>query len=304
MSGGFPPPPNSPLVDAGWLRAHRGHPDLIVLDARVNTQAAHGGGVAYTSGRTSFEIDGHIPGARFADLCAEFSDPAGRFPFTRPKVGELQQVTQHLGIHRHSVIVVYDSLSGAWAARAWWVLRAYGHIRVWVLDGGLAAWRAAGGPLEWGAAAIPARGDFKPVALDGFFVDTPEVLEALEHRGEIRLVCATRHTEFTGEGSNEVRRGHIPGSFNSPYRDLLDDTGRMQWDRVHREALRLGLDREGAAILYCGGGINAAGVALSLVAAGYPSPRIYDGSLNEWKADPRLPLELGPERPARDPPTG
>ena len=303
MSGGFQLP-NSPLVDADWLRAHQGHPDLVVLDARVNAQAAHGAGAAYSSGRASFETDGHIPGARFADLCSGFSDPTGHFPFTRPKAGGLRQVVQHLGIHRHSVIVVYDSLSGAWAARAWWVLRAYGHPRVLVLDGGLAAWRAAGGALEFGAAAIPAQGDFVPVALEGFFVDTPAVLEALERRGETRLVCATRRTEFTGEGSDEARRGHIPGSFNSPYRDLLDDTGRMQWDRVHREALRLGLDRKGAVILYCGGGVNAAGVALGLVAAGYPSPRIYDGSLNEWKANPRLPLELGPERPAGDRPTG
>ena len=292
MSGALAAP-SSPLVDVDWLQSQQRRPELVVLDARVDAQA-QGADTVYSSGRTSFEADGHIPGARFVDLFAEFSDPAARFPFTRPQAGPFQAVLQRLGIRSHSVIVVYDSSSSAWAARAWWLLRAYGHPQVRVLNGGLAAWIAAGGALEQGAAAVPSQGDFVPVPLAGFFVDTPEVLAALATPAEIRLVCATRRAEFTGAES-EPRSGHIPGSFSIPYRELLDDLGRLRLERVHREASRLGLAREGT-ILYCGGGVNATGVALGLVAAGYPAPRIYDGSLNEWKADPRLPVERGPER--------
>lgn len=292
MSGALAAP-SSPLVDVDWLQSQQGHPDLVVLDARVEVRAT-GANTVYSSGRASFEADGHIPGARFADLFAEFSDPAARFPFTRPQAEPFKAVLQRLGIRTDSVIVVYDSSSGAWAARAWWLLRAYGHPQVRVLNGGLTAWIAAGGTLEHGAAALPSQGDFVPVPLAGFFVDTPEVLAALGTPAEIRLVCATRSSEFTGAKS-EPRSGHIPGSFSVPYRELLDDLGRLRLERVHREAARLGLAREGT-ILYCGGGVNATGVALGLLAAGYPAPRIYDGSLNEWKADPRLPLERGPER--------
>jgi thiosulfate/3-mercaptopyruvate sulfurtransferase len=296
MSGGAPDP--SPLVSADWLRAHRDRTDLVVLDARIGPIATIGGRASYLSGRASFEQDGHIPGARFADLCDGFSDPTGAFPFTRPKPADFRQVTRELGVHQSSLVVVYDSLSGAWAARVWWVLRAYGHTRVGVLDGGLRAWIAAGGTVQFGASSIPARGDFTPVAKDGFFVDTPEVVAALEGHRDARLVCATQRAEFTGEASDDPRRGHIPGSFSSPYRDLLDDMGRIQLDRARREALRMGLDQAGAVVLYCGGGINAAGLALGLAAAGYASPVIYDGSLNEWKADPTLPLEIGPGRQA------
>jgi len=288
------PLPGSPLVDAAWLQSQQGNPDLVVLDARVDTEVV-GARTIYASGQANFEANGHIPGARFADLCSEFSDPTAPFPFTRPRVAQFEEVLKRLGVSRRSIVVVYDASSGAWAARAWWVLRAYGHPQVRVLNGGLTAWRAAGGASERGAAPVPTHGDFVPVSSDGFFVDTAEVLAALETPAEISLVCASRRTEFTGEDSDEARRGHIPGSFSLPYRELLDEAGCLHLDRVHREASRLGLARQGA-ILYCGGGVNAAGAALGLLAAGYPAPRIYDGSMNEWRADPSLPLERGPER--------
>ncbi len=46
-------------------------------------------------------------------------------------------------------------------------------------------------------------------------------------------------------------------------------------------------------LLYCGGGISAAASALTLAAIGQDAVRIYDGSLEEWSADPGLPLEVG-----------
>lgn len=287
--------PVGPLVEAEWLKAHYAHPDLIVLDARIGPQVAEARGAPYTSGAVSFERDGHIPGARFVDLLTELSDPSARYPFTRPQQRALREAVQRVGIRERSVLVVYDSLSGAWAARAWWVLRAYAHPSVHVLDGGLAAWKAIGGDLEYGAAVAPAPGDFVPEACDGYFVDTPDVLAALERPAEVRLICASRSNEFTGDGSDEPRRGHIPRSFSVPYRQLLDGQGRLQLDRIKHEALRLGLEHTVESILYCGGGVNAAGLALGLSTAGYSSIQVYDGSLNEWRDDPRLPLELGPD---------
>jgi thiosulfate/3-mercaptopyruvate sulfurtransferase len=288
----------SPLVDAAWLLAHRDDADLVVLDARIGPLEDAGGAVRYGSGRASFERDGHIPGARFVDLGSGFSDPAGAFAFTRPSADGLGRAARDLGVNTRSRVVIYDSLSGAWAARAWWVLRAFGHADVRVLDGGLKAWLAAGGALAFGPAAVPPRGDFIPVAKEGFFVDSAEVLAVVEGRKDARLVCASQRAEFTGEAGTSPRRGHIPGSFSSPYRELLDPAGRLNLERVREEVQRIGLERAPEVVLYCGGGVNAAGLALGLVAAGFDPPVIFDGSLNEWRADPALPLETGPERTA------
>jgi len=285
------------LVSAEWLRAHLGRPDLVVLDARVGPLRKAGCKPVYESGRPGFEQDGHIPGARFADLTGGFSDPDGDFLFTRPLAEAFGRVARDLGIHENSFVVVYDSLSNAWAARVWWVLRSFGHRHVRVLDGGLRAWIAACGDLAFGAEAAPAHpGDFVPMEQPGFYVGVQEVLDVVEGRNAARLVCALRREEFTGEGSDDPRRGHIPGSYSIPFRDTLDEAGRIDVARVNRQALRVGLDRAPEIMLYCGGGINAAGLALALAEAGYHSTKIYDGSLNEWKANPALRLETGPER--------
>lgn len=46
-----------------------------------------------------------------------------------------------------TTVVVYDIGNVIWAARIWWALRYYGHDKVYVLEGGAAAWEAAGKPM-------------------------------------------------------------------------------------------------------------------------------------------------------------
>jgi thiosulfate/3-mercaptopyruvate sulfurtransferase len=288
---------SSNLVSATWLRKHFDRPELLILDARVGPAETAGGKLTYLSGRPGFQGDGHIPGARFADLNDGFSDPDGAFLFTRPRAEAFARVVRALGIHANSLVVAYDSLSGAWAARVWWVLRGFGHTHVRVLDGGLKAWIEAGGKLEFGAGDVSARpGDFVPVERPDAYVGTTEVLDVVAGRRVAHLICALPRGDFTGQTSLDPRRGHIPGSYNMPFRDMLDASGRIDLARVRQHASRVGLDRADEILLYCGGGINAAGLALALSEAGYGAAKIYDGSLNEWKANPALKLETGPER--------
>jgi thiosulfate/3-mercaptopyruvate sulfurtransferase len=283
----------SPLVDAAWLRDHLS--DVVVLDASIERGTDADGGTHFRPGRAIFE-QGHIPQARFADLFESFSDPTAEFAFTRPSAAQIEKAARDAGIDNESVVVAYDSLGGAWAARLWWVLRSFGLVRVHVLNGGLMAWTAIGGEIEAGPAAATTPGDFVARPLDGYFVGKQEVMALLgDGASRSPLVCGVRREQYTGEGSADPRAGHIPGSINLPYNALLDEEGAIDLARARNLARRNGIDSGGPAVLYCGGGVNAAGLALALEAVGLAGSTVYDGSLNEWKADPSLPLVRGEE---------
>jgi thiosulfate/3-mercaptopyruvate sulfurtransferase len=266
--------PASPLVSAEWLLAHHG--EVLVLDASIDRRAE-----GYFPGHAVFAA-GHIPGAGFADLFDEFSNPSAPFPFTCPQATQLERAARRAGIGRETDVVVYDSLSGAWAARLWWLLHAFGHEHVRVLDGGLAAWTRAGGKVAKGASPEAAAGNFSARPQPGFFVDADEVQASI---GALPMLCATRAEEHAA--------GHIPGSHNLPYAALLATDGTLDLALAAQAWRGLGLSAQAGAVLYCGGGINAAGLALAFTAIGHRDLAVYDGSLNEWRADPARPLQMG-----------
>ena len=266
--------PAAPLISAAWLVEHK--EEVLLLDASI---ARRDGG--YFPGEEVFAA-GHIPGAGFADLVAGFSDPASPLLFTCPDAGQLQRAAQAAGIGQETDVAVYDSLSGAWAARLWWLLRAFGHERVRVLDGGLAAWIRAGGPIAVGPEPTPAPGDFIARPQPGFFVNADEVQASI---GAVPMLCAT--------GAEDYAAGHIPGSRNLPFAALLAADGTLDLQVAEQAWHRLGLPAQAGAVLYCGGGVNAAGLALAFTALGHRDLAVYDGSLNEWRANPSRPLQTG-----------
>jgi len=287
-----PAGPGSPLVSADWLGEHLGEAGLVVLDASITRGEDEDGRTVFSDGEATYRA-GHVPGAVFADLFSVWSDPDGEYGFTRPTPAQVEAAARAAGIGPDSTVVVYDQLSGAYAARVWLVLRSYGFDGVRLLDGGYAAWRAAGGAVETGPGpqVVPGAGF---TAVDaGLFAGLDEVREAALGPGTgVRLVCALRRPEFLGDETRE-RSGHIPGSVNLPYPDVLDEDGTVSPDRTRALAAGLGIDAATPVVAYCGGGVNAAGLALAFVEAGLPLPRVYDASLNEWRARTELPMEVG-----------
>ncbi len=280
-----------PLISAAWLSRRLGDPGLVVVDASVLKSVA-GGGSKWRSGHCAFETAGHIPGARFADQIADFSDTDAPFAFTRPPAARFAAAAAAIGLSAGDTIVAYDSATGIWAARLWWLLRAMGHDRVAVLDGGLNAWVAGGRPLERGAGAVhPAV--FTARERPGRFVDAAEVLAIVEGRAAGRLVCVLRPPVFSGAEQRYARPGHIPGSLNLPHQDLLGPDNRfLPIDELRKRLSSLIASRE-RIVLYCGGGVTAAGTALALTLLGVRDIAIYEGSLSEWSADPALPMVAG-----------
>ncbi|HWH97414.1 MAG TPA: rhodanese-like domain-containing protein [Pseudolysinimonas sp.] len=279
----------SPLVSAQWLADHLGADDLIVVDASVVSYTLPNGKPGSLSGHEQYIAEGHIPGAVFADLIDDFSDPEGRYPFTRPEATRFAAAAGALGIGPDTIVVVYDTAVGQWAARFWWLLRAFGHDGAAVLDGGLTAWRADGRPVERGHVA-PTPALFEGVERPDSWVDKSYVERVVSGEEDAALVCSIPPKEFTGETPSRERAGVIPGSRSLPAGRLVHREARTSLpDAELRELFGPILDAP-RIVAYCNGGIASAAAALQLVRLGEANVAIYDGSLSEWAADPEAPL--------------
>jgi thiosulfate/3-mercaptopyruvate sulfurtransferase len=275
----------APVVSTQWLADHLGADALVVLDASVAGYTRPDGRTGHVSGHEQYLLEGHIPGAVFADVIDELSDPDGRYPFTRPSAERFAAAVGALGIDNRTTVVVYDTAIGQWAARVWWLFRAFGYDDVAVLDGGLTTWRAEDRELDLGHVQ-PEPAVFSAVERPELWADKRFVEGVLAGEHDAALVCSIPPKEFTGEVVTRVRAGHIPGSSSIPAARLVDRERRTYLDR---DALRgvlapaLGSAR---IVAYCSGGIASASAALALTLLGETSVAIYDGSLNEWAADP------------------
>lgn len=287
----FGPSLESPVVSTQWLADYLGADNLVVLDASVLPTTQPDGSTAYVTGHESFLMHGHVPGARFADLIEDLSDPDGTYPFTRPDATRFSFAVGALGIDNDTTVVVYDSKVGQWASRVWWLFRAFGYDRVAVLDGGFTKWLAEERPTEIGHVPSP-RATFTTVERPELWVDKAFIEGVLAGENEAALVCASPATEFSGEVVPRPRAGHIPGSLSVPAASLVDDTSNAlsePADLRARLAPAIGAPR---IVVYCGAGILATAAALALVTVGETSVAIYDESLNEWAADPAAELEV------------
>lgn len=279
----------APLVSTQWLADHLGGDDLVVLDASVVAYTQPNGRGGYLSGHEQYLLDGHIPGAVFADLIDELSDPDGAYPFTRPDAERFAAAVGALGIDNTTTVVVYDSVVGQWASRVWWLFRAFGYDDVAVLDGGLTAWRAEQRDTDIGHVE-PAPADFTVAERPELWVDKAYVEGVLAGDHEAALVCATPPQEFSGESVTRVRAGHIPGSSSAPAGRLVARDTRTYLPADDLRGIFAPALGAARTVTYCGGGIAAASAALALTLLGERNVAVYDGSLNEWAADADAPL--------------
>jgi thiosulfate/3-mercaptopyruvate sulfurtransferase len=243
------------------------------------------------SGRAGW-LAGHIRGSQHVDVSTQFSDQDAPTHYTHVSPDAVAHELARLGVSATTPVVIYDTTETMWASRLWYLLDWIG-VNARVLDGGLDAWRAAGHPLDHGQAAapdpVPA---WEPTTVRDAWVGKEELLARSESDAR-PLVCGLPSASFHGSvASRYARRGHIPGSVNVSSRDLFAADGTVKGENELREAyLTEGVSGEEEVLLYCGGGISAAANAITLAELGVTAVRIYDGSLEEWSADPLLPLE-------------
>lgn len=279
------------LVEAAWLNEHLDDPTVCVLEATVYLRREDGR-MARVSGRPDFERD-HIPGARFADLIEDLSDPGSRLGFTMPSAERFAQGVARLGVSNDHRVICYDRGAGMWATRLWWMFRAVGHETVAVLNGGYHAWQTGGFPVTSEQPAI-ATATFAARMRPSFFADKTEVLAAIGD-GAVCTINALAPEVFRGESGAYRRRGRIPGSVNLPAGEVFDpESGLIRSEADLRAAFAaVGATSRERVITYCGGGIAATADAFALTLLGHQNIAVYDGSLTEWMADESLPVEVG-----------
>lgn len=274
---------SSPLIsvaELGDLLRGRGvDPNPVsVLDVRYRM-----GG---PPGPTEFAA-GHIPGAAYIDIdqdLAKEPGEGGRHPLPTPE--RFVAAMRRAGVWLDRPVVVYDDWQGHAAARAWWLLRHYGHHDVRLLDGGWSAWRQGDRDIELGSETSRPLGDFA-----GTPGATP-VVDAAEVPSVSVLIDARAAARYHGETEPiDPVAGHIPGAVNMPTTSNLrpEETFRSPAELAQSYAEVGALPGSDVAV-YCGSGVTACHDLVALELAGVTAA-LYPGSWSDWVSDPQRPVE-------------
>ncbi|MDN6857557.1 sulfurtransferase [Pseudomonas sp. CAN2814] len=278
------------LLTAEQLAARLDDPKLVLLDCRFSLEDAAYGARSYQ--------ENHIPGAHYADLNQDLSAPVvagvtGRHPLPDPR--ELQERLRAWGLDADSEVVLYDDGPGAYAARAWWLLLWLGKSEgVYLLDGGLTAWRNAG--LRLTTAESPERrGDFSGQPDNSLLISAGELAAQLNDLN-LPLIDARGLPRFRGEVEPiDPVAGHIPGAQCAAFTDNLGNDGRfLRPEHLHQRFAGLLRGRPAQDLVaYCGSGVTACHNLFAMSLAGYPLGRLYAGSWSEWITDAQRPVAKG-----------
>ncbi len=275
-----------PLVSATWLNGHLRDANLVVLDVRS----------AIDGSKPETFAQGHIPGAVHSDY-----DKAGwrvtrnNVPFMVPTTAELEKLIGDLGIDETTHVVVVPAgvnvLDFGSAARTYWTLKYAGVGNVSILDGGLAAWKAAGLPLATGAqASSPA---IFTSTIDKSIVALASDVETIEKTGGATLVDARPVSFFLGKekAPAALAYGHIPGALNIDSAQFYDTAANKLKPKAELAAIA-GEVPAGATVAYCNTGHWAATDWFVLhELLGRKQARLYAGSMVEWTSNASRPLE-------------
>jgi thiosulfate/3-mercaptopyruvate sulfurtransferase len=211
-----------------------------------------------------------------------------------PSPERFARQVSRLGLGDDTDIVAYDTHGLMSAARAWWMFRVFGHDQVRVLDGGLPKWLAEGRPVD-DLRPQPEVRRFTAHKNHGLVRDFGEMLENTQNSREqvIDARSADRYNATVPEPRATLRGGHIPGSLNLPFADLLDPaTGTMlPADALAARFRESGARTDRPTVTTCGSGVTAAILALGLFLLGHEQVAVYDGSWSEWGARDDAPIE-------------
>ncbi|MDD8059800.1 sulfurtransferase [Shewanella metallivivens] len=276
---------NSPLVTTDWLALHLEDPDLVILDASMEV----------VLGKDPLVYDELyvIPGALSCQIDKLLFDHHSPQTHAMPTPEQFTDAAQTLGITHNSTVVIYDDQGIYSAPRAWWTFKAMGFEKVFVLDGGLPQWRAEGKDTVRQFASPTQSGDIKGRLLQHKVCDTEFVLTHLGH-ANVDIIDARAVGRFNGTSPEPrvgMRSGHIPGSLNLPFAQVLNGFKMKSTKELHTIFANLDTSNNAQRVFTCGSGITACILILASYVAGHHQAALYDGSWAVWGGDAALPIE-------------
>ena len=235
-----------------------------------------------------------IKDAQFFDIDA-IADPNNPLPHMMPDAKTFTEHMQRLGVNSDSHVIVYDQSPFYSSARAWFMLRLFGHAQVQVLNGGLKAWLEANGEVESSEPAPIKAGNFvasSPLANEGV-IDLEAMLYITSADTPHQILDARSAGRFAGreeEPRPHLKKGHMPKAINIPIASLIDSQSGLFKSEKELTKIFSNIDLNQPIITTCGSGVTACGLALGLAAIGTEGVILYDGSWSEWGSREDCPI--------------
>lgn len=244
----------------------------------------------------------HLPGAQRFDI-DRIADQSNDYPHMLPSADSFTKIAQTLGLSSDSAIICYEQAAAMGAARAWWMLRVFGHDedKLQVLDAG---WDQSPAIASQASSARPTnnKGNFVATFRPELVADKAMVLRAIHANQEAQAThtqiidarAADRFAGTTPEPRAGLRSGHMPTAINLPFKACYDGQGRWRSPEALAQLMKTaGIDPKKPTITTCGSGVTACVIALALYQLGNKTVRVYDGSWSEWGANHDLPIAMG-----------
>lgn len=276
------------VVSTDWVEKNLGAPQFRLVDASWYLPAQKRDAAAEYA-------EAHIPGAVFFDQDA-IADHSTNLPHTIPDPAFFAIEVSKMGISDQDTIVVYDGPGLFSAPRVWFLFRLMGARDVYVMAGGMDAWKAEGRPVtsdlpEPQPATFVARMDLGKVT-------TLDAMRAIVGSGSTQIADARGAGRFTGDESEPrpgVRSGHMPGAHNLPFGNLLRNGTLKPVSELKTVFEEAGIDLSRPVVTSCGSGVTAAVITLALESVGHSANMLYDGSWTEWGGRDDTPVVTGKE---------